>query len=253
MDKYLTDNKFWQKRAKNYDKLHWTKNEDYLNAFVKMCRVTKQDNVLDLGTGTGTIAYTLAPYVRITVGIDKSIEMLHETQKHNRVPNTYFLRGDVRYLPFLDNSFEIVTSRMVFHHLLTGLNRAVAETYRVLKPGGVFCLSEGVPPCKCVDSFYKAVFLLKEKRRTFYPEDLQYLFKKEGFKDIKVKEFIMRECSIKNWLNNAGNLTEEIKKQIYDMHINLHREGKNAYNMKITPDDCFVDMKFIIISGRSKK
>ncbi len=250
MDKFLTDKDYWEKRVKYYDKLQWARREDFIKAFIKMCQSNKEDTVLDLGTGTGIVAYSLANQVRITVGIDSSMEMLKQAQKNKSTTNVYYLRGDIRCLPFLDNSFTKVTARMVFHYLLTGLNKAVAETYRVLKSGGLFCLSEGIPPCKCVDSFYKEVFLLKEKRRTFYPEDLRWLLKRGGFKDIKMEEFVMRKCSVKNWLNNAGNLSEEIKNQIYNRHINLHREGKNTYNMKITKDDCFIDMKFIIISGR---
>mgnify|MGYP001569357981 FL=1 len=176
--------------------------------------------------------------------------MLKEAKKHNHKENINFVYTDIRSIPLHNNSFEIITARMVFHHLLWGLNKAMDEVKRVLKEKGLFCLSEGVPPCKCVDSFYKAVFLLKEKRRTFYAEDLEKLFIKWGFKNIKVREYIIKHCSIKNWLDNSGNLTNEIKNQIYNMHINLHQEGKNAYNMRITENDCFIDMKFIIISGK---
>lgn len=242
MDKYLTDKIYWERRVKYYDKLQWAKRENYIKAFIKMCQPNKEDFVLDLGTGTGIMAYSLARLVRIAVGIDSSMAMLRQAQKHNSATNVYFLRGDVRYLPFLDNIFTKVTARMVFHYLLTGLNKSISETYRVLKPGGSFCLSEGVPPDRCVEDFYKAIFKLKEKRRTFFPEDLEKLMIKGGFKKIKKKEFIMRHCSIKNWLENAGNLSYEVRNKIFDMHIQLHDEGKKVYNMKITPNDCFIDM-----------
>lgn len=250
MDKYLTDKKYWEKRASKYNKLQWARREEYIKAFIDSCEPEKEDTVLDLGTGTGTIAYAIAPKVKNVVGIDISDAMLNEAQKHNHTDKIEYMKGDVRVLPFLDNSFTLVTARMIFHYLLTGLNRAVKESYRVLKPGGSFCLSEGVPPDKCVKDFYKKIFELKEKRLTFFPEDLEKLHKNGGFKNIKMREFIMHHCSIRNWLDNAGNLTGEVKKKIYEMHLTLHDKGRKAYNMEMTKDDCFIDMKFVIVSGR---
>lgn len=250
MDKYLTDKKYWEKRARVYDKLQWTKREEYLKEFLKMCELNKNDEVLDLGTGTGTIAFSLYDKVKKVVGVDYAEDMLEEARKHNNKPTLQFICADVRKMPLLDNSFTRATARMVFHYLVKGLDEAVREVRRVLKPGGLFVLSEGVPPDRCVEKFYKDIFKLKEKRVTFFPEDLKEILVQGKFKNIKMSEFVMKHCSIKNWLDNAGNLSEEAKKKIYRMHLNLHEKGKKAYNMKITSADCFIDMKFIIASGR---
>jgi ubiquinone/menaquinone biosynthesis C-methylase UbiE len=250
MDKYLTEKKYWKKRAKDYDKLQWAKREDYIKSFLEVCDPQKEDTVLDLGTGTGTIAHAISPQVKDVIGVDISEDMLSEAQKHNRSTNIQFLRGDIRDLPFLDNSFTKVTARMVFHHLIRGLKKAVKEVYRVLKPGGIFCLSEGVPPDRCVEKFYKEVFRLKEKRLTFFPEDLKEMIHIGGFKDVNFKEYTMKHCSIRNWLSNDTSISNDAKKEIYKMHLGLHEDGKKTYNMHITSKDCFIDMKFIIISGR---
>lgn len=250
MDKYLTDKIYWERRSEKYDKLQWAKREEYINTFIEMCEVINQDLLLDLGTGTGTIAYAISPKVKSVVGVDYSENMLREARRHNHGQNVQLINADIRKMPFADGSFTKCTARMVFHHLLWGLNKAMNELKRVLKKGGLFCLSEGVPPDRCVEDFYKAVFTLKEKRRIFFPEDLEKLMIKGGFKKIKKKEFIMKHCGIKNWLENAGNLSYEVKKKIYNMHIELHDQGKKVYNMKITPNDCFIDMKFMIVSGR---
>lgn len=36
------------------------------------------------------------------------------------------------------------------------------------------------------------------------------------------------------------------------MHINLDEKGKKVYNMKITPNDCYIDMKSVISRGIKK-
>lgn len=254
MDKYLTETIFWKKRAKKYNKLQWAKREKYIKAFIKMCETKKEDKVLDLGTGTGTIAFAISPLVKKVIGVDYSDDMLQKAKKHNNRKNIQFVNADIRNMPFPANSFDKVTARMVFHHLLGGTNRAISEIKRILKPGGLFCLSEGVPPDRCVADFYKEVFRLKEKRIIFFPQDLKKIFITGGFQDIKMKQFIMKHCSIRNWLENSLVLTLSVKEKIYQMHLNLHTKGKKAYNMEIAKDDCYddcyIDMKFIIISGR---
>ena len=33
------------------------------------------------------------------------------------------------------------------------------------------------------------------------------------------------------------------------MHLDLNEFGKNAYKMKVTDDDIFIDMKFVIVKA----
>ena len=49
--------------------------------------------------------------------------------------NMVFVKGYAEELPFLDNSFDIVFSRLAFHHF-TDVTAVFSEMVRVLKPGG---------------------------------------------------------------------------------------------------------------------
>jgi len=72
---------------------------------------------------------------------------------------------------------------------------------------------------------------------------------KAGFKNIKETVYWMRRASIKNWLKNSG-LDTETQNKITQMHRNLDAQGKKDYNMIEKENDCFIDMKFIILTGR---
>lgn len=52
--------------------------------------------------------------------------------------NICFRQGDVGKLPFADESFDIVLSLNGFH-AFPDKDAAFSETFRVLKPGGLFC------------------------------------------------------------------------------------------------------------------
>ncbi len=236
---------FWKKRAEKYNKLAWVNESSYLEAFVSSADFNKSDIVLDVGTGTGVIAHAIAPLVREVVGLDISQDMLENS---NWEGNKYFIRKDIREPFFGEKSFDKVTARMVFHHITEKTQEAMNECYRVLKSGGKIILSEGIPPIPELKEDYSRIFKLKEDRLTFLEKDLVDLMEFAGFKKIKIKVYIMKDFSIKNWLENSG-LPEEAQREIFDMHINGSDLFKRAYNMKIVGGDCLIDVKNLILIG----
>ena len=92
---------------------------------------------LDAGCGTGGMLSWLSQYTGggSVVGIDLSQTALEFCQARDQRELT---QGSVAQLPFADSSFELVTSFDVLQHVLDkGDVRAIAEIYRVLRPGGV--------------------------------------------------------------------------------------------------------------------
>ncbi|MBL7048846.1 MAG: class I SAM-dependent methyltransferase [Nitrospira sp.] len=65
------------------------------------------------------------------VGFDYDLLSL---QKNNTAANK--VRGDMNRLPFASNTFDLITSNMVFEHLQEP-DIAFKEIYRILKPGGI--------------------------------------------------------------------------------------------------------------------
>ncbi|MFN8473319.1 MAG: class I SAM-dependent methyltransferase [Anaerolineae bacterium] len=91
---------------------------------------------LELGVGTGRIAVPILNAGYPLVGIDLSRAMMSRMQA--KLPPTQraaLVQGDVTWLPFPDDSFDAALAVHVFH-LVGGWRTALAETQRVLKPGG---------------------------------------------------------------------------------------------------------------------
>jgi demethylmenaquinone methyltransferase/2-methoxy-6-polyprenyl-1,4-benzoquinol methylase len=96
---------------------------------------------LDVGTGTGDLAFALArsaPGAR-AIGADYTGEMLARAPIKARAAGlaerTAFLRGDGHRLPFPDDAFDAVASAFVLRNL-ADLGVAFAEMARVTRPGG---------------------------------------------------------------------------------------------------------------------
>lgn len=99
--------------------------------------------LLEVPVGTGILTmpvYQTLPKADITC-LDYSPEMMAQAQEKAMrlgLHNVCFRQGDVGALPFADRSFDTVVSLNGFH-AFPDKEAAYKETYRVLKPGGVFC------------------------------------------------------------------------------------------------------------------
>ena len=93
-------------------------------------------DVLDAGSGDGTLAQLLAPRAKTVTCLDKNQKMADAAKNRlAKAKNVEVCLGDVHELPFDDGSFDHV---MLFNILTqaTSPPRVVAEASRVLRPGG---------------------------------------------------------------------------------------------------------------------
>lgn len=241
----MNQEEFWKIRSKKFNDLNWANDISYINMFIHSGDFEESDRVLDVGTGTGIIAHAIAPLVKEVIGIDISQDMLdHSNWNHN----THFIKRDIRNLIFHRNVFDKVTARMVFHHIIERTQGAMDECHRVLKKGGKMILAEGVPPIPEVEKEYTNIFKLKEERLTFTEDRLMNMMMKSRFKNIEVLRYIMKDFSVNDWLGNSG-LIKDKQDEIFELHVEASDLFKKAYNMRITKEDCFIDIKNLILVG----
>jgi SAM-dependent methyltransferase len=115
--------------------------EDHLPIVVptlELMAIKPEDNVLDVGCGTGWLSRMLAaraPHGRI-VGMDVSDEMVRQARRScAEVENALFIEGSAEQIPWEDNFFQKVIS-VESAYYWPDAARGMLEIFRVLAAGG---------------------------------------------------------------------------------------------------------------------
>lgn len=108
------------------------------------------DHVLDVGCGPGYFTRIMAdaagPQGRAT-GLDASEEGIAEARRVTRQPNCTFVNGITEAIDADEGTYDVVVTALMIHHLPEDLRpRAVAEMFRVLRPGGRLLIADFRPP-----------------------------------------------------------------------------------------------------------
>jgi ubiquinone/menaquinone biosynthesis C-methylase UbiE len=149
------------------------------------------DQVLDFGCGTGVFSriIKIKEPDAFVFGIDPDSKALEIAKKKTLQQNLKidYLIGGAQKIPFSDNKFDLVTSTLVFHHLPTELKKeALKEIKRVLKPGGVFILTDLGKPKSKIWTFMSLFTVYFEEGRDNYEGKISLFMQEAGFKNIKI-------------------------------------------------------------------
>jgi SAM-dependent methyltransferase len=112
-----------------------------------LAELEEGDDVLDLGSGSGTDVFVAALHVGETgsvTGLDMTEEQLKKARRlrdEAGFENVSFEQGYIEYLPFDDESFDVVVSNGVIN-LSAEKDRVFEEVRRVLRPDGRLALSD---------------------------------------------------------------------------------------------------------------
>ena len=132
-----TDNKqFWQRWASCYGPLMQSSEPLYAAIAQQMQpHLTPEMNVLELACGSGQLSFRLSRLVRDWEATDFSPKMIAQAKLKPRGAGLHFSVQDATSLPYADETFDAVLIANALH-IMPRPEKALAEIYRVLKPGG---------------------------------------------------------------------------------------------------------------------
>lgn len=126
--------------------------------------IKQGDSVVDLGSGAGNdvfIARAIVGDKGIVTGIDMTEEMIEKANLNNKklgYTNIEFRLGDIEDIPLKNEYADVVVSNCVLN-LVPDKRKAFSEIFRILKPGGHFCVSDVVLHGEMIDELKKSAEL----------------------------------------------------------------------------------------------
>jgi ubiquinone/menaquinone biosynthesis C-methylase UbiE len=159
-----------------------------------MSGLPRAGNLLDIGCGTGLFVEKYIENGGHATGLDISRKMIEQARK--RCKGIEFTIGTGEKLPFRDSTFDSVSSLLVFSYVRDPA-RMLAETYRVLQPGGAVAIctlgkkliTRGIPTIYQISEKMKVNHVvMKDFGEHYYDEnEMNQLFRQAGFTEINIK------------------------------------------------------------------
>jgi ubiquinone/menaquinone biosynthesis C-methylase UbiE len=177
--------------------------------------IRKGDHVLDLGSGAGNDCFVARAIVgengKVT-GLDMTEPMILKARENCSklgFENVEFVTGDIEEMPFDTSMFDVIVSNCVLN-LVPDKLKAFSEIYRVLKPGGHFCVSDVVIKGTLSDKMKKDVEMYAgcvsgASKMSEYLKIIEI----SGFSNIKVHK--QKEIRLPDSLLSEYNDADELK------------------------------------------
>lgn len=164
-----------------------TADAEHMELLINMISPKNNDVVVDLGTGSGYLAFPLAKrYDSIRViGLDIVTDTLKRNKKKAndmKLDNLQFVSYDGIIFPLDNNSVDVIITRYALHHF-PALMHSFKEMYRILKLGGKIIISDPTPNkndyCRFIDKFMQ----MKPDGhiRFYYLDEYKEMMKQAGF------------------------------------------------------------------------
>jgi len=137
--------------------------------------------IADLGAGEGAFSLLLAQRAQQVIAVDNSdkmVELGSALARRQGVPALEYRKGDLEAVPIGDGSVDLALFSQSLHHALHP-ERAIAEAWRILKPGGRVAILDLVQ-----HRFAEARELYADVWLGFSEVELELMLGKAGFGNV---------------------------------------------------------------------
>jgi len=194
----------------------------------------EKGELLDIGCGTGLFIEKYIRYGGTAVGLDISRKMVERAR--SRCTDSEFAVGNGEKLPFCDQSFDAVSSMLVFSYVKAP-DTMLSEAYRVLRPGGAIAictlgkklLTRGIPALYQISEKMNVKHVvMKDFGEYYYNEDeMHSLFGNAGFTDVNIKWCSFAHIDMIDPLFNIASKIEPfVERRVPQLAYNIFVSGK---------------------------
>lgn len=241
---------YFESRAVNFLK------EDYLHYTLSSAAPEQRDVVLEVAAGTCACGRSFSPLVQMVVCLDATPGMLRigkQKAEKSHLDNMVFVKGYAEELPFLDNSFDIVFSRLAFHHFVN-VNTPFSEMVRVLKPDGKLIMIDMEAADEELRNIEDEIETLRDSShvKNLSKTEMKQLYVDNGL-HIEKCETTEIEQRLSNWLNLTNTPKTAQQEIINRMLREMDGKDKTGLSPYQGETDIYFRQKWILTLGRKHR
>jgi ubiquinone/menaquinone biosynthesis C-methylase UbiE len=136
----------WADTAERIAELEESRRVELTERVRRFVQPTGEERALDAGTGTGALAFALAPHVAEVLAVDREPALLEQARlRAAAFPNVTLAEGDITQLDLVNGTFDLAGCARTLHHVRRP-ELAIAELTRVTRPGGHVLVIDQIAP-----------------------------------------------------------------------------------------------------------
>lgn len=215
-----------------------TQDKVHLDLILHCLKINDGMKILDLGTGTGYLAFPIAEqYSKAEIiGLDiveQALERNREKAEADELKNLQFVNYNGLTFPFANETFDMVITRYALHHF-PAIKDTFQEISRVLKPNGTLFLADPAPNDDDTERFVDAYMQMKKDGhiRFYTKKEWQEIGELTGFKFVKGFETHIRFPKKKQTALELDDILSRFDKQVIA-----------GYKLEIIDDEIWITEK----------
>jgi len=238
----------FSRRAGTYSaSANWIGDKHLIQAHLDAAEAKRNGAALEICCGTGMVGRNFRAAGWQINGVDLTRGMAEEA-------NRYFpcICTPAESVPFMDGSFDVVVLRQAYFLLDDG-QKVLAEVSRLLKPDGIFILSQTVPFSAEDKPWLEHIHRTKQfqLKEFFTSETLAYELEKQYFTVAATGRLTVRE-NISRWMASAPELSAEKQAEVCALIADAPEPYRNIHNVEIVEGELFEDWNWTIFTARKK-
>lgn len=219
-----------------------------LQRLVELVNPQSTWQALDVATAAGHTGFIFAPRVERVIATDITPQMLTvaaDLAAEKGITNVIFEEADAEALQFDDDTFDLVTCRIAPHHF-PHIDRFIAESYRVLRKGGVLAVVDNVSPEDAgAAEFYNRFEKLRDDSHgwCWTLSEWETAFKAAGL-TVTALETADKEMVFSSWVDRF-KISEGMKRELREM-LNTISGAEAEFLRPVQDGD---ELKFYLTEG----
>lgn len=253
MDNYNEVKKSFSTQAEKFATYHMSKAE-YTDYLIDRVSAKGDEKALEVAAGTCICGRAFAPHVGEIVCLDLTDAMLEQGKKmaaREGIKNISFVTGNAEKLPFDNESFDLVITRLSLHHFISP-EIPFNEMQRVLKKGGKLVIWDMVATTEELREINDHIETMRDSSHTRILSQIEFEKLFENNFDLQTEETTYVPVNLQSWMDltdTPKNIQEDIVRRIIE---DLNGGDKTGFYPYIKDGEICFDHRWLLLIGIKK-